>query len=403
MRISYVWAVLFCCGVIPQTAVALDYAQALEQGLTNSSFAAEVKARRLNNYGSQLDDTKLSNPELEYEYNIDGKEHEVTFSQPFRLSDITLLRLSYRDVLNELNSAHAKLDLLRIYHQISRSYYDLYILQEQKKYKQEHLDFLNKVSYIVHRSINHNNLSTAEIYAFDADILSTQAELEVLKEDCSNGQIAFARFLSLPEQNLSLSQPPKIVVSVSLKKILENISAYPSQQKMLELQQKQAKDQLTILAQDRYAPIISPRIVYGYNRLENEDDWKVGVSLSIPLWNRQEGTYFALKAQEKSAKMQLASLRDVSFETVVARAYKKLSVQAAAAHKYAKVILPDYKKSVAQMEASFANGRFSVFDVWQIREKYVNAQEQYLESLKNALEAKIELEMLIGTRLEDIQ
>lgn len=400
---NYLLPVLLYGILLPNTAAAMNYNQALEQGLKNSPFAAELNKNRLENYGPQLDDTKLLNPEFEYEYNIDGKEHEITLSQPFRFSDITLSRLSYRDILKELNNSEAKLDLLRVYHQVSRSYYNLYVLQEQKKYKQEHLNFLNKVSHIVHRSINHNNLSTAEIYAFDADILSTQTELGVLKEDLDSGQIAFAQFLNIPDKNMTLKQPPLITVPVSLNKILEKADETPSQHRMLELQRKQAEKQLEILSQDHYAPIISPKVVYGYNRQEKEDDWKVGLSLSIPLWNRQDGAYSALKAREKSARIQLASLDNVSFNEVIVKAYKKLSAQAAAARKYAKVILPDYRKSVNKMETSFANGRFTVFDVWQIREKYLNAQEQYLNALQNALGAKIELEMLIGTRLEDIQ
>nr|QIM10337.1 hypothetical protein PlAlph_0910 [uncultured Alphaproteobacteria bacterium] len=403
MRINYVLLALLGGIVFPNLALALNYNQALEQGLKNSPFAAEVRKIRLENYGAQIDETKLSNPEIEYEYNIDGKEHEVTLSQPFRLSDITLKQLSYRSILKELNCTEAKLDLLRIYHQVSRSYYDLYVLQEQKKYKQEHLKFLNKVSQTVHRSINHNNLSTAEIYAFDADILSTQTELDVLKEDLNNGQIAFARFLNISDKKMTLKQPPQITVPVSLKKILQKTDEYPSQHRMLELQRKQAGEKLEILAQDRYAPIISPKVVYGYNRQERKDDLKVGLSLSIPLWNRQDGAYSALKAKKKSATIQLESQDKVSFNKIISNAYKKLSVQAAAVNKYAKVILPDYRKSVNKMETSFANGRFTVFDVWQIREKYLNAQEQYLNALKNALEAKIELEILIGTRLEDIQ
>ncbi len=403
MRISYMLPALLCTIGYSAATLALDYNQALEQGLKNSPFAAEVTKIRLENIAPQLDETKLADPEIEYEYNIEGQEHEVTLSQPFRLSDITLTRLSYRDILNELNNAEAKLDLLRVYHQISRSYYELYVLQERKKYKQEHLNFLNKVSHIVHRSINHNNLSTAEIYAFDADILSTQTELDVLKEELNNEQTAFAQFLNVFDKNMSLRQPPMITVPVSLDQILKKTNEYPSRRKMLELEHKQAKEQLAILSQDRYAPLISPKVVYGYNRQEKEDDWKVGLSLSVPLWNRQDGAYSALKAREKSAKLQLASLDKVSFNEVVAKAYKKLSVQASAAGKYAEIIIPDYRESVNKMETSFANGRFTVFDVWQIREKYLNAQEQYLNALENTLEAKIELEMLIGTRLEDVQ
>lgn len=403
MRKRYFFLLLLGGVFFPDLAGALDYNSALEQGLKNSPLKADLKKQRLEIYGPQLDDTNLSNPEIEYEYNIDGQEHEITLSQPLRPSDITFSRRSYRDTLEELNKAEAELNRLRFYHEITRAYYDLYILQEQKKYKQEHLNFLNKVSHIVHRSINHSNLSTAEIYAFDADILATQTDLSVLEENLQNQQILFAQFLNISDANMILKQPPLTSKLVSLNVIMHDLDKVPSKRRMLELQYKQADEQVAILSQDRFAPIISPKVVYGYNQQEKKDDFKVGLSLAIPLWNRQDGAYSALKAQKRSAKIQLASLDNVSFDELVARAYKKLSVQNATIKKYITVILPNYKKSVDRMEASFAAGRFSVFDVWQIREKYLNAQEQYLNTLKNTLEAKIELEMLIGARLEDIQ
>ncbi len=403
MKQKYLLWSLLGAMLLPDWANALNYGDALAQGLKNSPLAAELKKQRLEIYGSQMDETKLSNPELEYEYNIDGQEHEVTLSQPLRPSDITLARRSYRDILSELNNAESALDLLRLNHEISRAYYSLYVLQERKKYKQEHLNFLNKVSHIVHRSINHSNLSAAEIYAFDADILATKTDLDVLEKDLQDEQILFAQFLNVSDTKIVLKQPPMMSKIVSLSDVTKNLDKNPSKRKMLELQYKQAEEQVSILAQDRYAPIISPRVVYGYNRQEKEDDIKVGLALSIPLWNHQDGAYSAFKAQKKSAQLQLSSLDNVSFNEMVVRAYNKLSEQNAAVNKYIQVILPYYKKSVDKMEASFAAGRFSVFDVWQIREKYLNAQEMYLNALQKSLEAKIELEILIGTRLEDIQ
>ena len=61
-----------------------------------------------------------------------------------------------------------------------------------------------------------------------------------------------------------------------------------------------------------------------------------------------------------------------------------------------------YRQSVQKIEDSFINGQTTIIDVWQIREKSYETYEKYLLSLNNVLIAKIELETLIGSRLEDL-
>ncbi len=404
MRFCYVLAVfLLGSTVMAAQARTLDFKEAVERGYLNSPFAAQTEKARLEAIGPETDDTKLLNPGLEYTYSIDGKEHEATLEQPLRISDITLARYDYRKQLDERNILEKELDRLRIYHQTAAAYYDLYILQEREKFKREHLDFLNKVSHIVHSSINHNNLSAAEIYTFDADILATKTDLQLLKADLQSSRTAFARYLNLPDEKLTLRRPPVITLTVPLKSILKRIDDFPTQRHILAMNYSQAQQKLKILNQDRNMPVISPEIVYGFNDRESEDEFKVGITLSIPLWNRQDGAYSALKAGEKAAKRELDAMDEVTFEALVSRAYHRLEAQTDALKRYAETILPDYQRSVQKTEASFANGQFTIFDVWQIREKYLDAQKNYLELLRGALVAKTELEMLIGARLEDMQ
>lgn len=404
MRFYYVLAAGLLCGAaLPIQARTLDFKESVARGYLYSPFAAQTEKVRLEAIGPETDDTKLLNPGLEYTYNIDGKEHEAKLEQPLRISDITLARRDYRKQLSERNTLEKELDKLRIYHQTAASYYDLYILQEREKFKREHLAFLNKVSQIVHGSINHNNLSAAEIYTFDADILATKTDLQLLNADLQSARTAFARYLNLPDEKIALRRPPEIKLAVPLKSILKRIGDFPTQRQMLAMNYEQARQKLKISGQDRYMPVISPEVVYGFNDREGEDEFKVGVTLSIPLWNRLDGTYSALKAGEKAAERELNALDEVTFEALVARAYQKLEAQIGAVKRYAGVILPDYRNSVQKTEASFANGQFTIFDVWQIREKYLEAQKNYLELLRGALAAKTELETLIGARLEDLQ
>ncbi len=401
--IHQIAVLILCLATLQAQAQSLSYEKAMPLGLKNSPIVSEQKAYRLEKIGPALDETALLNPELEYEYNLDSREHEITLSQPLRLSDISLQRYAYKNLLKEINTYQKKLDLLQTYQQLATKYYNLYTLQEQKKYIEEHLDFLNKVSNTVHHSINHNNLSTAEIYAFDADILSTRTELSLIKEELETNKTDFAQIFGLANSHIYLQQPPTIKLSASYEQILNTAQTNPSLQKMLTLKTQEAENNVALVRQDRYMPVIVPKVVYNYDNMEDSDSWKLGLSLSVPLWNRQNGAYGALKAKEHAARKELQALNAVSFPEVVKKAYQNLAAQSKALEQYTQHILPDYRQSVKKMEASFNAGQFNIFDVWQIREKYLAAQEKYLALLNNTLTTKHTLEILIGTRLEDIR
>ena len=83
-------------------------------------------------------------------------------------------------------------------------------------------------------------------------------------------------------------------------------------------------------------------------------------------------------------------------------AYDRLETQISIFQKYHNKIIPMYRKSVQKIEDSFINGQTTIIDVLQIREKSYETYEKYLLSLNNVLIAKIELETLIGSRLEDL-
>ena len=384
-------------------AKTIDFEESITYGIINSTFASEAEKNRLEAFGSLFDEMSVPNPELSFEYNPDNHAREIAISQPFRISNITLSGSFYKQLLKKIDGFEKQLDLLRVYHHVSLLYYDLYVIQEEAHYMQERLNFLNRVSRTVHRSINKNNLSIGEIYAFDADILSARAEMEQMNQTLSGQQLLFVQALKLSGDTVSLKKPPMITVSTSLDNMLSNLEKYPTKRKMLSMRYQQAKEQVSISKQDRFAPIIAPKIGYGNDNYEKKDEWKIGVAVSIPLWNRNSNRHDALKANERFLKNELNALDNVNFEEVVTRAYNRLTSQIETVNNYQTRILPAYERSLNRIEASFLRGQISIFDVWQIREKYSQAQGQSLTALRNALLAKIELEQLLGTRLEDIE
>lgn len=381
----------------------MNFEQAATFGIANSPLASDLDSIRAETYGPAKDTTALMNPELSFEYNRDALTREWTLSQPFRLSDITLARAKYKKFIDTIDSFEERLDLLRVRQQIAISYYDLYIAQETEKNRKAYLSFLGRASGIVNKSITKNDMTVSELRALNADTLSARTDLEQAKKALDGQRMAFLQLLGMPGEIVTLQQPPAMATDAPLDRVFAALDHTPSQKKMLQLQLQQAQKQIAIANNDRYAPVVSPMIKHGWASKENQTEWTFGFSLSIPLWDHQDGNDRALKAKERALKRQIAAIDNISFEEMIRHAHKRMQSQAASANNYATKILPGYRSSVNRVEADFRNGIATILDVWQIRDKYNAAQDLALTALKDALLTKIELEFLIGSRLEDLQ
>lgn len=390
------------CFALTAQAKTMAFESAMGQGLAHSPFAAELSKTTAGEFGADLDESNLENPEMEYEYRPHNSRGELQLTQPFRPSDITLSRYKYKQMLSTLNSMEKQLDLLRLYHHLYGGYYELYVLQEQEKIIKERQSFLSKAQKSIHGSVNQGGLSVAEALAFEADVSATGQLLKTTQEKRRRLQIDFAEKLSESDTQITVQSPPKIVLSASKEALFAEAVKKPSYHKMLMLNYTRAKEQLSLIKQDRYLPTIGPRVGYDIRPEERSDNWKVGVVLSIPLWNQKSGQYKAAKENERYYRDKVSAVDKVSFRQMVDTAYDTLKAHIEALNAYQKTSIPLYRKSISQAEQAFLSGQISILDVWQMREKYNEAYQNYLDEMIQSMNAKIELETLIGFRLEDL-
>ncbi len=390
---------------LPLAAYAeiLTLDKTLEYAFINSPIIFELQKNRLTTFAYEADTTQLLNPEVEWEYDLDNHSSEITVSQPFRLSDLTLSRFNYKKLLEKIDSQEERLDALRLYHQITLAYCEAYLAQEAFKYALLNQTYLEKANKTVIRSFNNNGLSKMEAALLEADTLAITEETQAKKWEKEEIFLSFMQKIGIQNQVLSLKRPPRFTIKTTLADVLKAAQKNPSYQQILALQKKQTEQKLTITKQDSYFPILEPKIIYGYNNEENQDTWRAGLILSIPLWNQNSGQLKALKAEDSLIETRQINLEKIGFENLIEKKYQAACYFSERAEAYFTKILPLYEKSITETEEAFTKGEVSVLVVWQAKEKWATAQTTALIALKEAYEAKADLELLIGSRLEDIQ
>jgi cobalt-zinc-cadmium efflux system outer membrane protein len=146
-------------------------------------------------------------------------------------------------------------------------------------------------------------------------------------------------------------------------------------------------------------PIPNVTVGAGYVRQNQNrsDDWMVGVSVPVPVWNRNQGNVYAAKAQVGEAVNGVGRVQN----DLVGRLSASFGTYAAArkrAEKYKSSILPKAEETYQLSLKAFQGGQFDYLRVLQAQRAVAEANLEYVRSIGEMWRAASEL---AGLMLED--
>ena len=141
----------------------------------------------------------------------------------------------------------------------------------------------------------------------------------------------------------------------------------------------------------------------GIKHLEDTDDetYVMGISLPLPLLNRNQGgileaTYSIQKAKQDraAAEVKTISTLDDNYQALLA-AYNEVTV-------LRDTILPGAESAFNASQEGYLEGKFSYLDVLDVQRSLFDAKDTYIKSLVSYHKALISIERLIGENLTTI-
>jgi cobalt-zinc-cadmium efflux system outer membrane protein len=135
---------------------------------------------------------------------------------------------------------------------------------------------------------------------------------------------------------------------------------------------------------------------------ETDGQWRIGPSVSVPVPLFDQGQAAVAKCESmlrQSVERYFAAVVDARSE--VRAASMKLTNTSQKARLYRDQILPAQQEILQQTQLQY-NGAFSgVFDLLQAKRDEIDAQSQYVQSVRDYWIARVELQRAIGGRLPD--
>lgn len=142
-------------------------------------------------------------------------------------------------------------------------------------------------------------------------------------------------------------------------------------------------------------PDLTVSIGSQYSELERERVNVVGLSMPIPLFNRNQGNVLAAARRTDQAR-DLRNASELRLRTEVQTALEQWQTANGEVKAFNQTILPAAQSAVDSATRGFEMGKFGFLDVLDAQRTLISARTQYLQAVAEATDAQVRIERIFG-------
>ncbi|MGE8393888.1 TolC family protein [Pseudomonas sp. BIGb0427] len=149
------------------------------------------------------------------------------------------------------------------------------------------------------------------------------------------------------------------------------------------------------LARSQRIPDLTVSVGSQYSETDRERINVVGLSVPIPLFDRNQGNVLAAARRADQARDQRNGA-ELRLRSEVVRALAQWSTAASEVQTFDRSILPSAQQALDAATRGFERGKFAFLDVLDAQRTLVAARLQYLQAQAQSSEARVRLERIFG-------
>lgn len=327
----------------------------------------------------------------------DGPTWSVTLTQTFEWPGRLALRKAIAQKEVELAQLGVEQFRAALAAKVRSAAWRLLIAQEKTRAADEVSKRLRSLSEVILQRDPAGVAPRLEARIIQATALTLGAEATA-----SRNELESARF----ELNQLTGQAPDHPVEIALEKMvmtpppaLEKLLAeardrnFDLRARMMDVQQQGF--QVALAKNERWPSIsVQPYVQRQVNQTR-ETQAGIGISIPLPLWNRNKGAIESAKAREAQAQVMLeAQMRQLERDVASRAAHYRLHVEELA--KWPADTLESFREAAREADEHYRLGALPLASYTELQDQYLKSVSAVLESQLGALQARLELEQLIG-------
>jgi cobalt-zinc-cadmium efflux system outer membrane protein len=267
------------------------------------------------------------------------------------------------------------------------------------------VDILNYLTDIADRSVEQTKKLLDAKQVARLDLVQLEVEAEKLRADLEATLREFDPAYKSLAAAIGLNNIDRARLAGDLEAPLPDYDLDRTQAYLLEVHPEVIAAQIGVdkarilLRRAQVEPYPNPTVMAGYTR-QNQNissDFDLGVSLPIPLWNRNQGNIQSARAMVGEATQQIGMVQnDLTGRLGVA--FRNFASARRLAERYRTAILPRAKEAFDLSMKAYQGGQFEYLRVLTAERMLAQANLEYVTALKNAWQAA---SVISGLALED--
>jgi cobalt-zinc-cadmium efflux system outer membrane protein len=198
--------------------------------------------------------------------------------------------------------------------------------------------------------------------------------------------------LELRMENLTLNPPP------ALEALLADARRKNFDLRARILDVEQQGYAVKLAQNERWPSITVVPYVQRQSNQTRETQVGIGISIPLPLWNRNKGAIDSAKAKEVQAEVMLtAQLRQLERDVASQSSHYRLHVEELV--KWPSDTLDGFRKAAAEADEHYRLGALPLSTYTELQRQYIGSVTAVLTSQLGAVDARLQLEQLTGTKL----
>ncbi|MFA6038114.1 MAG: TolC family protein [Legionellales bacterium] len=391
--------------------ITLD--EVISDSLQKNTSLYRIQREHEDKLANATEITLLENPELSvgaiHTKGENGIGMDLELSQPLKLSQLTGARIRYGDTLTQVANIEQKYEMLKVINETTMLYTRVWLLFERKKLYESYADDADQMRKLVQDSTSQGQTSPAASYLFSADAEKLRTDAKALDAELRQARSSLGLLTGRSYISTELQRPTFTPITANIERLQQFANTHANFRNIVESRIEAAERRIKIANQDAVLPEITPRLFYS-NAPSNEEDffaedetfYGVGIALRIPIWNQNNAERSRANAELAQAQYEEDLLTGLPQKDLIEELRQSASIMQERADSYFKNILPTYRESYELTRSMFRQGQANALEVWQVREKLLTAENEALDAVAQAINARGALELELGGKIEEI-
>ena len=389
---------LFTSPLFAATAQMLTMDQALETAFANNPDLAAAQWETGIAQGVRQQAGLIPNPEVSWEAEDTRRNSRTTtvmINQPIELGGKRGARIEVASRAQDAAGIELerKRNVLRA--DVIQAFYSSSTAQQRLLLSRQSLELAERGLRVAQGRIKSGKSSPVEGTRAEVQLSEVRLELRRAERDEASAYQRLAQVMGAPlPAFVSVGDPGRSMPTVPDSSLLLNRIGETAELRLAKLQIDQREASLGLEKAQRI-PDLTVSIGSQYDERERERVNVVGLSMPIPLFNRNQGNVLAAARRTDQAR-DLRNASELRLRTEIQTTLDQWMTANTEVASFNQTILPAAKSAVDTATRGFEMGKFNFLDVLDAQRTLISARTQYIQAIAEATDAWVRIERIFG-------